>query len=113
MSYKVFDSGCKKIMEIIISLDNGLCFVEIKRKLLSIISEFIRTKCWTQARAAEELGVDQPKISQIKNGKTDGFSLERLLGFLKKLGFGITIIITENQAVKFEEEKAKHEAESQ
>ncbi|MFP3035456.1 MAG: helix-turn-helix domain-containing protein [Wolbachia sp.] len=108
MSYKVFDSGCKKIMEIIISLDNGLCFVEIKRKLLSIISEFIRTKCWTQARAAEELGVDQPKISQIKNGKTDGFSLERLLGFLKKLGFGITIIITENQAVKFEEEKAKH-----
>jgi|GEM_PF-4548890 len=113
MSYKVFDSGCKKIMEIIISLDNGLCFVEIKKKLLSIISKFIGENGWTQAHAAEKLGVDQPKISQIKNGKTDGFSLERLLGFLKKLGFRIIIIITENQAVKSEEEKAKHEAESQ
>ncbi|MDG7056112.1 MAG: helix-turn-helix domain-containing protein [Wolbachia endosymbiont of Meromenopon meropis] len=81
-------------MKIIISLENGACFVEIKRKLLRIISEFITTKCWTQARAAEELGIDQPKISQIKNGKTDGFSLERLLAFLKKLGFGITIVMT-------------------
>jgi predicted XRE-type DNA-binding protein len=112
MSYKVFDSGCKKIMEII-SLNNKSCYVEIKKRLLSIISEFIKTKCWTQARAAEELGVDQPKISQIKNGKTDGFSLERLLGFLKKLNHEITIMITENQAVKPEEEKVKHEADSQ
>ncbi|WFW29722.1 MAG: helix-turn-helix domain-containing protein [Wolbachia endosymbiont of Menacanthus eurysternus] len=79
-----------------ISLDGTLCFVEIKKRLLSVISEFIIAKCWTQARAAEELGVDQPKISQIKNSKVDGFSLERLLGFLKKLGFKITIIITEN-----------------
>ncbi|MGL9682281.1 MAG: helix-turn-helix domain-containing protein [Wolbachia sp.] len=113
MSYKVFDNECKKIMEIIISLDNGLCFVEIKKELLSIISKFIEKKGWTQAQAAEILGVDQPKISQIKNGKTDGFSLERLLGFLKKLDFEITIIITENQAVKFEEERTKHETESQ
>ncbi|MGL9732583.1 MAG: helix-turn-helix domain-containing protein [Wolbachia sp.] len=100
-------------MEIIISLDNDLCFVEIKKELLSIISRFIEKKGWTQAKAAEILGVDQPKISQIKNGKTDGFSLERLLGFLKKLSFGITIAITENQTIKFKEEKVKHDAESQ
>ncbi len=57
----------------IISLNNNSCSVEIKKKLLSIITKVIEKNTWTQAHAAERLGVDQPKISQIKNGKTDGF----------------------------------------
>ncbi|NSM56712.1 XRE family transcriptional regulator [Wolbachia endosymbiont of Atemnus politus] len=96
----------------IISLNNNSCNVEIKKKLLDIISKVIEKNAWTQAHAAERLGVDQPKISQIKNGKTDGFSLERLLGFLKKFDHEITITITENRAVKPEVEKAKHEVRS-
>lgn len=97
----------------IISLNNNSCNVETKKKLLNIISKVIERNAWTQAHAAARLGVDQPKISQIKNGKTDGFSLERLLGFLKKFDYEITITITESQAVKSEVENAKHEAGSQ
>ncbi|MDM8335121.1 helix-turn-helix domain-containing protein [Wolbachia pipientis] len=97
----------------IISLNNNSCNVEIKKKLLNIISKVIERNAWTQAYAAERLGVDQPKISQIKNGKTDGFSLERLLGFLKKLNHEITITITENHVVKSEVEQVKHEVRSQ
>ncbi|CCF77997.1 XRE family transcriptional regulator [Wolbachia endosymbiont of Onchocerca ochengi] len=88
----------------IISLNNNSCNVEVKKKLLNIISKVIERNAWTQAHAAEKLGVDQPKISQIKNGKTDGFSLERLLSFLKKFEHEITITITENQAVRSEHE---------
>ncbi|MDF0607850.1 MULTISPECIES: helix-turn-helix domain-containing protein [unclassified Wolbachia] len=88
----------------IISLNNNSCNVEVKKKLLNIISKVIERNAWTQAHAAEKLGVDQPKISQIKNGKTDGFSLERLLSFLKKFEHEITITITENQAVRPEHE---------
>lgn len=68
----------------IISLNN-LDSAGIKTKLLYIINKIIEKNAWTQAFAAEKLGIDQPKVSQIKNGKIDGFSLERLLGFLKKL----------------------------
>lgn len=68
----------------VISLNN-LDSAEVKTKLLYIINKIIEKNAWTQAFAAEKLGIDQPKVSQIKNGKIDGFSLERLLGFLKSL----------------------------
>lgn len=94
-----------KIMETI-SLNN-LDSEAIKKKLLGIISKIIGKNTWTQACAAEKLGIDQPKVSQIKSGKTSGFSLERLLGFLEKLDHEITITITENQSVKAKEEKVE------
>ncbi|MDD9331908.1 MAG: helix-turn-helix transcriptional regulator [Wolbachia sp.] len=91
---------------------NSLNSVEVKKKLLDIMKNLIEEKGWKQAYAAEKLGIDQPKVSQIKNGKIDGFSLERLLVFLKKLGYDVTIIITENQTIKSEAEKLKYEVES-
>ncbi|WP_353275055.1 helix-turn-helix domain-containing protein [Wolbachia endosymbiont (group A) of Ennomos erosarius] len=96
----------------IISLNN-LDSAGIKTKLLYIINKIIEKNAWTQVFAAEKLGIDQPKVSQIKNGKIDGFSLERLLGFLKKLDHEITITMTESQEIKSEAEKVKHEVESQ
>ena len=38
-----------------------------------------------QMQAAELLGVDQPKISALSRGLLDGFSLERLIGYLPSL----------------------------
>ncbi|WP_341811465.1 helix-turn-helix transcriptional regulator [Wolbachia endosymbiont (group A) of Oxytorus armatus] len=96
----------------IISLNN-LDSAGIKTKLLYIINKIVEKNAWTQAFAAEKLGIDQPKVSQIKNGKIDGFSLERLLGFLKKLDHEITITMRESQEIKSEAEKVKHEVESQ
>ncbi|VVC35078.1 Cro/C1-type helix-turn-helix domain,Lambda repressor-like, DNA-binding domain [Cinara cedri] len=93
----------------IISL-NSLGSIEIKKKLLDIIRKVIEKNTWTQSHAAERLGIDQPKVSQIKNGKIDGFSLERLLVFLKKLNHKITITIAEGQASESEEKKFKQEA---
>ncbi|MGL9758207.1 MAG: helix-turn-helix domain-containing protein [Wolbachia sp.] len=96
----------------IISLNN-LDSAEVKTKLLHIINKTIEKNAWTQAYAAEKLGIDQPKVSQIKNGKIDGFSLERLLGFLKKFDHEITIMMKESQGIKPEAEKVKHEVELQ
>lgn len=94
----------------IISL-NSLGSIEIKKKLLDIIRKVIEKNTWTQSHAAERLGIDQPKVSQIKNGKIDGFSLERLLVFLKKLNHKITITIAEVQVSESETKKFKQEAE--
>ena len=46
-----------------------------------------------QADAAKLLGVDQPKISNIMNGRFSGFSLERLIHFLNVLGREVQIIV--------------------
>jgi predicted XRE-type DNA-binding protein len=45
------------------------------------------------AEAAELLGVDQPKISALINGKLSGFSTVRLFRFLNALGRDVEIVV--------------------
>ncbi|MCI0349905.1 MAG: helix-turn-helix domain-containing protein, partial [Acidobacteriales bacterium] len=57
-----------------------------KAELAQKITAIIERRRLTQVRAAEVLGVDQPKISALKRGRLSGFSLERLVRFLILLG---------------------------
>ncbi len=65
-----------------------------KAKLASIINDIIIERGLTQKQAGEILGVNQPKISALKNGRLKGFSLERLFSYLEKLDQHIEITIT-------------------
>ena len=47
----------------------------------------------TQIQAAAILGIDQPKVSALKQGKLSAFSIERLMRFLLLLGRDIEIIV--------------------
>jgi predicted XRE-type DNA-binding protein len=47
----------------------------------------------TQAEAAEIMGIDQPKVSALVNGKLGGFSMERLYRYLNALGRDVEIIV--------------------
>lgn len=64
-----------------------------KTKLALRIVEIIRDRKLSQTRAAQILGVDQPKISALIHGKLDGFSVERLFRFLIALGRDVEILI--------------------
>lgn len=55
------------------------------------ISHIIKKKRLTQKKAAEILGIDQPKVSALLRGKLRSFSLERLFRFLNALG--TTVIV--------------------
>ncbi len=68
---------------------------EVKVKLLEIIMEIIKTRGLNQTEAASFLGIDQPKISQMKYNRVEGFSLERLLLFLVKLHHKVELAIDE------------------
>jgi predicted XRE-type DNA-binding protein len=59
-----------------------------------IIGEIQRRRL-TQSQAAVLLGVDQPKISALKQGRLSGFSIERLMRFLLLLGRDIEIAVKE------------------
>lgn len=62
-----------------------------KAELARQINYVIKKKKLTQQKAAQALGVDQPKISALASGKLSGFSLERLFRFLNELGQDVTI----------------------
>jgi predicted XRE-type DNA-binding protein len=51
----------------------------------------IRDRGLTQTQAAKLMGVDQPKVSEITRGRVRSYTIDRLLGYLGKLGYGIRI----------------------
>jgi predicted XRE-type DNA-binding protein len=64
-----------------------------KAELMTKIIAEIQRRRLTQAQAASLLGIDQPKISALKQGKLAGFSIERLMRFLLLLGRDVEISI--------------------
>ena len=71
--------------------DDLLAKAELAAK---IIAEIQRLRI-TQAQAAAVLGIDQPKISALKQGKLSGFSIERLMRLLLLLGRDVEIAVKE------------------
>lgn len=66
-----------------------------KARLASMIYDILEERGLTQVEAAKILGIDQPKVSALKNGRLGEFSIERLFTFLRKLDRDIQIIVRE------------------
>jgi predicted XRE-type DNA-binding protein len=64
-----------------------------KAELAAKIIAEIQHRRLTQSQAAATLGIDQPKVSALKQGKLSGFSIERLLRFLLLLGRDVEITV--------------------
>jgi predicted XRE-type DNA-binding protein len=65
-----------------------------KTNLALYIRRTIEARELTQKQAAEILGIDQPKVSSIINGRLDGFSTDRLMRFLNDLGCDVKISVS-------------------
>lgn len=65
-----------------------------KANLALHIRKTIEDRKLTQAQAAALLGLDQPKVSLIINGRLDGFSTDRLMRFLNDLGCDVKIWVS-------------------
>ena len=66
-----------------------------KAELAAKILDEIGRRRLTQKQAASILGIDQPKISALKQGKLSAFSIERLLRLLLLLGRDVEIAVKE------------------
>lgn len=64
-----------------------------KATLALKISEIIKGRHLSQAEAARLLGTTQPKVSNLMNGRLQGFSMERLLRFLNALDRDVQIVV--------------------
>jgi predicted XRE-type DNA-binding protein len=74
----------------IASPDQYLAKAELTAQLLKVI----RNRRLTQVETAKRLGITQPKVSALVNGRLDGFSTERLMRFLNVLGCDVRISVS-------------------
>jgi predicted XRE-type DNA-binding protein len=65
--------------------------LKLKAAIVGEINSILRRRHLTQVRASELLGLTQPKISALKNGRLRGFSLEKLLELMVKLDRDVEI----------------------
>ncbi len=70
-----------------------------KAELVQRIREIIAVKKLTQAKAAELLGIDQPKVSALVRGRVENYTLDRLFRFLNSLGQRVELRIHPNKEV--------------
>lgn len=66
---------------------------QTKLRLAYALNEVMDGQHLTQADAATRLGLNQPKVSALRNYKLDGFSVERLMTLLTALDQDVDIVI--------------------
>lgn len=66
-----------------------------KAQLATHIQRIIRRRRLTQVAAAALMGIDQPKVSALLNGRLASFSTDRLLRLLTALGQDVEIVVRE------------------
>ena len=64
-----------------------------KAQLASHIRQIIKRRRLTQVAAAGLMGIDQPKVSALLNGRLANFSSERLMRLLTALGQDVEITV--------------------
>ena len=64
--------------------EKALC--EAKSKLMNEVEGYINRNKLTQQQAAEQMGVTQPRISNVKNGQISKFTIDALTEMLARVG---------------------------
>lgn len=64
-----------------------------KAELASHIRHIVKLRRLTQVAAAAAMGIDQPKVSALLNGRLANFSSERLMRLLTALGQDVDIVL--------------------
>ncbi len=64
---------------------------KIRSSLMTQLINEIKTQGWTQREAADRLGVTQPRISDLFQGKLSKFSLDALVNMLGAMGKNVEL----------------------
>lgn len=64
-----------------------------KAQMASLIRQVLKRRRLTQTAAAGLMGIDQPKVSALLNGRLSGFSSDRLMRLLTTLGQDVEIVV--------------------
>jgi predicted XRE-type DNA-binding protein len=71
-----------------------------KADLVIGIAALIRSKGLSQTAAAKLIGIAQPDVSRLMRGHFEGFSYDRLFGFLTALGENVRVVVSDAKTKK-------------
>jgi predicted XRE-type DNA-binding protein len=69
-----------------IALEQNSPARKLRIELIGRVQRAVRKRAWSQAEAAEIMGVSQPRVSDLMRDKSERFSLDMLTTMLYKLG---------------------------
>jgi len=69
--------------------------LKIRSSLMSAIEKLMASRGLKQAEAAKLFGVTQPRISDIKRGKIDVFTIDSLVNMLTHAGIRVDFTLSE------------------
>ncbi|MCB9383091.1 MAG: XRE family transcriptional regulator [Bryobacterales bacterium] len=65
--------------------------LRLRSELMTALRKLIEKRGWTQAEAAEQLKVSQPRVSDLTRGKISRFSLDGLVNMLTDAGMDVDV----------------------
>jgi predicted XRE-type DNA-binding protein len=65
----------------------------VRARLALQIHRIIKARKLTQMQAAKVLGIQQPSVSRLLNGRSGEYAVERLMDFLTALGQDVQITV--------------------
>ena len=69
--------------------------LRVRSELMNAIREYIESNRLTQKQAADRFAVSQPRISEIVQGKTELFTVDKLIELLNRVGKSVSISVVE------------------
>jgi predicted XRE-type DNA-binding protein len=67
--------------------------LDTKARLGAAICQIVERRQLTQTQVAAQLAINQPKVSALLHHKLEGFSVERLINSLVRLGQHVEIVV--------------------
>jgi len=61
--------------------------LQTRSDLMIAIRDIIDANKWSQEVAAERMGLTQPRVSDLKSGRIEKFSIDKLMTCLYRVGF--------------------------
>ncbi|APD92355.1 XRE family transcriptional regulator (plasmid) [Alteromonas mediterranea] len=61
--------------------------LQTRSDLMIAIRDIVNAKGWDQKQAAAAMGITQPRVSDLVNGRIEKFSIDKLMACLYKIGF--------------------------
>lgn len=92
MSDRIIDSSGNVFIDLGFPPDEA-AVLQMRADLMSDLRKFIEGKRFTQAKAAEFLGMSQSRVSDLVRGKWEKFSLEMLITLATRAGMRVSVNI--------------------
>lgn len=74
--------------------------LKFRADMMIAMRGYFEDRGWNQAKIAAKLGIPQPRVSELVNGKIHTLSADKLLGYMAKIGFFFKPIYTASTAGK-------------